>query len=253
MYVGHFAIGLAIRARYPKVPALPIMMGVGFLDLLDGIFILLGFNTVTPNLASGPYLFFDLTFIDWDHSLLAALFWSVIWGLLFIKHRAVAAVAALAAFSHFALFWSVIWGLLFIKHRAVAAVAALAAFSHFIADWPMHNSDLALYPHSIEHYGYGLWGKLGTLAWVLEGAFSAVLAVYAWRISARRGLSLVWPCTVLVVLFLQLSPVASPMQFVATLQEPLTHILHGALVSLGFLIPGLLLTWLLDRAERVSS
>ena len=223
MYVGHFAIGLAIRARYPKVPALPIMMGVGFLDLLDGIFILLGFNTVTPNLASGPYLFFDLTFIDWDHSLLAALFWSMIWGLLFIKHR------------------------------AVAAVAALAAFSHFIADWPMHNSDLALYPHSIEHYGYGLWGKLGTLAWVIEGVFSAVLAVYAWRISARRGVSLVWPCAVLVVLFLQLSPVASPMQFVATLQEPLTHILHGALVSLGFLIPGLLLTWLLDRAERVSS
>lgn len=223
MYVGHFAIGLAIKARYPKVPALPIMMGVGFLDLLDGIFILLGFNTVTPNLASGPYLFFDLTFIDWDHSLLAALFWSVIWGLLFIKHR------------------------------AVAAVAALAAFSHFIADWPMHNSDLALYPYSIEHYGYGLWGKLGTLAWVLEGAFSAVLAVYAWRISARRGVSLVWPCAVLVVLFLQLSPVASPMKFVATLQEPLTHILHGALVSLGFLIPGLLLTWLLDRAERVSS
>lgn len=222
MYVGHFAIGLAIRARYPKVPALPIMMGVGFLDLLDGIFILLGFNTVTPNLASGPYLFFDLTFIDWDHSLLAALFWSVIWGLLFIKHR------------------------------AVAAVAALAAFSHFIADWPMHNSDLALYPYSIEHYGYGLWGKLGTLAWVLEGTFSAVLAVYAWRISARRGVSLVWPCAVLVVLFLQLSPLASPMKFVATLQEPLTHILHGALVSLGFLIPGLLLTWLLDRAERVS-
>lgn len=223
MYVGHFAIGLAVKARYPKVPALPIMMGVGFLDLLDGIFILLGFNTVTPNLASGPYLFFDLTFIDWDHSLLAALFWSVIWGLLFIKHR------------------------------AVAAVAALAAFSHFIADWPMHHSDLALYPHSIEHYGYGLWGKLGTLAWVIEGVFSAVLAVYAWRISARRGVSLVWPCAVLVVLFLQLSPVASPMKFVATLQEPLTHILHGALVSLGFLIPGLLLTWLLDRAERVSS
>jgi hypothetical protein len=223
MYVGHFAIGLAIKARYPRVPALPIMMGVGFLDLLDGIFILLGFNTVTPNLASGPYLFFDLTFIDWDHSLLAALFWSMIWGLLFVKHR------------------------------AVAAVAALAAFSHFIADWPMHNSDLALYPHSIEHYGYGLWGKLGTLAWVIEGVFSAVLAVYAWRISARRGVSLVWPCAVLVVLFLQLSPVASPMKFVATLQEPLTHILHGALVSLGFLIPGLLLTWLLDRAERVSS
>ncbi len=54
MYVGHFAIGLALKARYPKIPAIPIMMGVGFLDLLDGIFIMLGLNTVTPNLNSGP-------------------------------------------------------------------------------------------------------------------------------------------------------------------------------------------------------
>lgn len=221
MYVGHFAIGLAIKARYPRIPALPIMMGVGFLDLLDGIFIILGFNTVTPNLNSGPYLFFDLTFIDWDHSLLAAVFWSVLWGLLFVKHR------------------------------PVAIVAALAAFSHFIADWPMHNSDLALYPRAVEHYGYGLWGKLGTASWILEGAFSAVLAAYAWRLSRQRGVSLTWPCVVLLVLFLQLSPFASPMKFVATLDEPLTHILHGVLVSSGFLIPGLLMSWLLNRSERL--
>ena len=221
MYVGHFAIGLAIKARYPRIPALPIMMGVGFLDLLDGIFIILGFNTVTPNLNSGPYLFFDLTFIDWDHSLLAAVFWSVLWGLLFVKHR------------------------------PVAIVAALAAFSHFIADWPMHNSDLALYPRAVEHYGYGLWGKLGTASWILEGAFSAVLAAYAWRLSRQRGVSLTWPCVVLLVLFLQLSPFASPMKFVATLDEPLTHILPGVLVSSGFLIPGLLMSWLLNRSERL--
>lgn len=221
MYVGHFAIGLAIKARYPRIPALPIMMGVGFLDLLDGIFIILGFNTVTPNLNSGPYLFFDLTFIDWDHSLLAAVFWSVLWGLLFVKHR------------------------------PVAIVAALAAFSHFIADWPMHNSDLALYPRAVEHYGYGLWGKLGTASWILEGAFSAVLAAYAWRLSRQRGVSLTWPCVVLLVLFLQLSPFASPMKFVATLDEPLTHILHGVLVSSSFLIPGLLMSWLLNRSERL--
>jgi hypothetical protein len=186
-----------------------------------GFFIILGFNTVTPNLSSGPYLFFDLTFIDWDHSLLAAVSWSAIWGLLFVKHR------------------------------PVAIVAALAAFSHFIADWPMHNSDLALYPHSVEHYGYGLWGRLGTASWILEGVFSAVLAAYAWRLSARRGMSLLWPCVVLAVLFLQLSPVASPMKLVATFEEPMAHLLHGVLVSLGFLIPGLLMSWLLNRSERL--
>lgn len=30
MYAGHLAIGVALKARYPSVPALPIMIGVGF-------------------------------------------------------------------------------------------------------------------------------------------------------------------------------------------------------------------------------
>jgi hypothetical protein len=128
MYVGHFAIGLAIKARMPEVPTLPIMLGVGFLDILDGLFIIAGFDRVTPNLLAGPYLFFDLTFIDWDHSLLMALLWSLVWGVLFSRTP------------------------------KVALVAALAAFSHFIADWPMHNGDLALYPHSSEHLGYAFLG-----------------------------------------------------------------------------------------------
>lgn len=42
MYVGHFAIGLAIKARHPEIPALPILLGVGFLDILDGLFIIVG-------------------------------------------------------------------------------------------------------------------------------------------------------------------------------------------------------------------
>lgn len=134
MYVGHFAIGLALKARFPQTPSLPLLMGVGFLDLLDGLFIVAGFNTVTPNLLAGPYLFFDLTFIDWDHSLLAALFWSVVWAVLFIRDK------------------------------RVAALAFVAAFSHFVADWPMHNADLALFPYSAQHFGLGAWGKLGTLS-----------------------------------------------------------------------------------------
>lgn len=216
MYVGHFAIGLAIKARYPKVPALPIMMGVGFLDLLDGIFIVLGWDRVTANLASGPYLFFDLTFIDWDHSLLMAVVLSCLWALFFLRDK---------------------W---------VALVAGVAVFSHFLADWPMHNADLALYPFAQTHLGFGLWGKLGTASWVLEGIFAAGLAAYAWRAFARRGQSLLWPCVLLAVLFIQLSPWLSPMKAVAQLNEPAAHLMHGVLVTIGFLVPGLLFSWLLD-------
>ena len=223
MYVGHFAIGLALKAKYPNTPTLPLLMGVGFLDLLDGLFIVAGFNTVTPNLLAGPYLFFDLTFIDWDHSLLAALFWSAIWGLLFIKDK------------------------------RVAALACVAAFSHFVADWPMHNHDLALYPFAATHFGLGAWGKLGTLSWVLEGLFALALVAYASRSAwQQRGANWCWACLVLLALFVNLSPWFSPMKEIAALDEPAAHLVHGIFVTSGFVIPGLLLTWLINRAERMA-
>ncbi|PTL83614.1 hypothetical protein [Vitiosangium sp. GDMCC 1.1324] len=220
MYVGHFAIGLALKARHPRIPALPIMLGVGFLDLLNGIFIALGWDRVTPNLRAEPYVFFDLTFIDWDHSLVAALFWSAVWGAMFLKDK------------------------------RVAAVAFFAAISHFVSDWLMHNNDLALFPHSQTHLGFNLWGKLGTASWVLEGVFAAALAVYAWVQSAKRGVSLLWPCVALAALFLNLSPWLSPMKHVATLSEPAAHLLNGVLVTTGFLLPGALMIWLIQRSEK---
>lgn len=220
MYVGHLAIGLAIKSKFPKIPALPIMLGVGFLDIIDGLFIILGIDHVTPNLKAGPYLFFDLTFIDWDHSLFMAIVLSIIWALFFIKDK---------------------W---------VAFVACLACFSHWLADWPVHNMDLALYPYAVEHMGYGLWGKWGTYSWIFEGLFSCILILYAWFYFRKREISIIWPAMLLVVIFFQLSPWLSPMKLAATLQEPLASLIHGMLVCLGFLIPGLLITWLINREEN---
>jgi len=220
VFAGHSAIGLAIKAARPSLPTWPIMLGVGFIDMVNGTLIMLGADTVRADLSAGPYLFFDLTFIDWDHSLLMAVLLSLLWALLFVKDRGLA------------------W------------VAGLAAFSHFIADWPVHNDDMALFPHAQTHVGLGLWGQWGTGAWVLEGVFVAALVAWAWRRSARRGVSLRWPALVIALVFLTLSPWLSPMKFVATLDEPAVHLAHGALVALGFLIPGLLLSWLIDAAER---
>lgn len=222
MYVGHFAIGLALKAKFPKTPTLPLLLGVGFLDIVDGLFIVLGLNTVTPNLRAGPYLFFDLTFIDWDHSLAAALLWSLVWAALFLKDR------------------------------RVAALAFIACFSHFVADWPMHNNDLALYPYSVAHMGLGAWGKLGTASWVLEGVFSAILIAYACRKASQRGEDWTWPAVLMGVTFLNLSPWLSPMKHAALLDEPAAHLVHGVLVTAGFVLPGLVLTWLVNRATRIG-
>jgi hypothetical protein len=220
MYVGHFAIGLAIKGVKPKVPSLPIILGVGFMDFVDGLLIMLGADHVTPDLRSGPYLFFDLTFVDWDHSVLMAVVLSLFWAALFMREA------------------------------STALVAGLAVLSHLLADLPVHNHDLALFPYSGTHLGMGLWGSLGTWSWILEGLLSAVLVAWAGWLSYRRQVSLLWPALLLCVLFVALSPWFSPMRWAASQPEPLAHLAHGAIVSLGFLLPGLLLTWLVNRAER---
>lgn len=67
MYAGHFAAGLALKARAPEAPTWGILLGVGFLDLLFGPFVLLGLEqvSVTPRVSPG----FSLDYIDWSHSL----------------------------------------------------------------------------------------------------------------------------------------------------------------------------------------
>lgn len=223
MYVGHFAAGLAIKSFAPNVPAAPIILGVGVLDLVDGLLTMAGVNRVEPNLEAGPYLFFDLVFIDWDHSLLMAVVISLLWGLLFLR-----------------------------KGWVVSAVAAGAAFSHWLLDLPMHNADLALFPFSDIELGFGLWGTMLTGAWVLEGVVSVVFVVIAlirFRSRGVRMADLVWPVVILAVLFASLSPWLSPMQHAATLGAPADYLVLGAMVALGFLVPGLVLSRLIERAE----
>lgn len=221
MYAGHFAVGLAIKSRFSHVPTFPIMLGVGMLDILNGIFIITGIDRVTPNLSAGPYLFFDLNWIDWDHSLLMAIIWSLVWGAIFMKNKTVAMIAA-------------------------------AVFSHFIIDVPVHNNDLALYPFSTYHMGFGLWGSLGIYSWLLEGVFCLVLLAYAWRESNRIGISLLWPALFLAILFIQLSPWLSPMRVVAHMSEPYAHFIHGVLVMMGFMVPSLIMIWLINRNNKGS-
>src|SRR5689334_20307829 len=114
MYAGHFAAGLALKARVPRAPTWALLLGTGLSDVAFGIFVPLGIEraTVTPGTSPG----FRLDFIDWSHSVAMTLVWGALYG---------------------ALFWR--------RGRAVAAVAFLAVCSHFVLDLPMHPGDLALW------------------------------------------------------------------------------------------------------------
>ncbi len=222
MYFGHFAVGMALKAKYRDVPLIPIILGAGFLDIINGTLVAVGIEKVTAKLNALPYLYFDLTFIDWDHSLLMAVVWSLLWGAFFLKDK------------------------------GIAMVAALSCFLHFIADIPMHNADLALYPYAQQYLGFGLWGKWGIWSWVFEIGFSAILLAYAYQKHLKFGENIKWQLCFIALLALQMSPWTSPMKQVAMLAEPYASVLHGILVATGFIVPTIILAWLYKRSERLS-
>ncbi len=178
MYAGHYAAGLAIKATRPQAPTWAILLGVGFLDVLFGIFVMLGIErvTLTPGVSPG----FLLDFIDWSHSLAMSLVWA-------------------ALFSSF--FWR--------RGVAVAVAIAFAVFSHFLLDWPMHPADLALWPHAGAHIGMGLWQQLPVGWWWLELGFIAAGCSYYVAQARRHGTfggRAIWACAVVVLLHIINSP-----------------------------------------------
>lgn len=151
MYAGHFAAGLTLKAAEPEAPTWGILLGVGVLDILFGPFVLAGLErvSVTPGIAPG----FSLDHIDWSHSLAMSLVWSGLFALFFLG-----------------------------KGRRIAGVMALAVFSHFLLDLPMHPSDLALWPGSDVHLGFGLWRVLPGGWWFVElGLVALGGGYYAWK------------------------------------------------------------------------
>jgi len=151
MYVGHFAAALALKTVEPKAPMWGLLLGVGFLDILFGPFVLLGVErvSITPDVSPG----FSLNYIDWSHSLLMSVVWSVLFALPFLR-----------------------------MGRSISLVMGIAVFSHFIFDVPMHPPDLALWPDSAAHIGLGIWSSLPIGWWFVELAVvTAGWGYYAWK------------------------------------------------------------------------
>jgi len=178
MYAGHFAAGMAIKATTPRAPTWAILFGVGLLDALFGVFVMVGVErvTMTPGVSPG----FSLDFIDWSHSLAMSLVWAALWSIPF---------------------WN--------RGRAVAIAVGFAVFSHFLLDVPMHPADLALWPHSQVHVGFGLWRLLPVGWWWLELAFIALACAYYLKrasVDKTYGGHSLWVCVVIGLLHVVNSP-----------------------------------------------
>jgi hypothetical protein len=137
MFVGHYGVSFAAKKPAPRLSLGALFLAVQLLDILFAIFVLLGVEKlrIVPGFtAFNPY---DLYWMPYSHSLLAALIWS-----------ALTTLVALAALRH----------LRSRDKRIAAGLLGAAVFSHFLLDLPMHTPDLPLgLDAASPKIGLGLW------------------------------------------------------------------------------------------------
>jgi hypothetical protein len=156
MFLGHYGVAFALKRAEPKLSLGTLFVAAQLLDLLWGIFVLLGWEharIVPGNTAVTPLEFWDYPI---SHSLIGALAWSI--------------VAAACYYS-----WPTRDTT---RHWQAAALVGLAVFLHYPLDVLVHLPDLPITGNDSAKLGLGLWNHpVATMVAELL-VFGLGLAVY---------------------------------------------------------------------------
>lgn len=158
MFLGHFAVGLALKKTEPRVP-LGVWFAAGqFLDILWPVFLLTGIEKVSVEPGITVVTPLNLQVLDWSHSLAMVCVWSLLFGLV--------------------VYWRV-------RSRNAFVFTALAVASHWLLDYATHRPDMPLWPHS-EKFGLGIWNSLPATLVLELGMFCVAVYIYARSIGRVR-------------------------------------------------------------------
>jgi hypothetical protein len=136
MFVGHYSVAFAAKSDRNKIPLWVLFIAVQLLDFLWAPFVLLGIEKarIVPGITATSPL--DLYYMPYTHSLIGALFWSGVAG---VVYKLVARQR---------------------RSAAAAIVVGLAVFSHWVLDLIVHRPDLPIYDDTMK-VGFGLWNYKG--------------------------------------------------------------------------------------------
>jgi hypothetical protein len=158
MFIGHFAAGFAGKKMAPRASLGTFLAAGLFLDIVWPPFLLSGIETVKIVPGLTPFSPFDFVSYPWSHSLLAAVFWSIVFGGVYHLLR---------------------------RDASTAKILSAVVFSHWVLDWVTHRADLQLAPGVAFKTGLGLWGSVpATVA--VEGML--FLGAVWWYASATEAL-----------------------------------------------------------------
>lgn len=151
MFIGHFGVGLGAKKAAPKISLGLFFLAAQFLDLLWPTFLLLGWENVKIEPGITQMAPLNFTHYPLSHSLLMAIFWGVVFGLVYFLIK---------------------------RNFKNALILGFVVVSHWVLDLFVHIPDLPLFPGGDIFVGFGLWNH-PIAAIVLEGlVFIAGLILY---------------------------------------------------------------------------
>jgi len=167
MFVGHYAVCLAIKSYERKTSLGMLFISVQLLDLLFFSLALTGIESFSlhEHYLAASHLKFNQ--FHWSHSLVASLVWSVTAYCIFMYLIPIRGSKA---------------------HR-VAFLMALAVFSHWVFDFISHTPDLPLVGNNSKKLGLGLWNS-AMLTWLLESIMLIVALMFyikSTRVRRKKG------------------------------------------------------------------
>jgi hypothetical protein len=180
MFVGHYAVSLALKKSEKRASLGILFLAVQFVDILFFPLVLLGIErlNIVQNFTQSTH--FELEYMPYTHSLLASVL--------------------LAGASYVLFRWVIV------KNNSVALVVAFAVFSHWLLDLIVHTPDLPLWNDASLKLGFGLWNS-AVATFALEGALLVLgLWLYLRSTSATTAVGR-YGMSVFVVLLLSVNVV----------------------------------------------
>jgi multisubunit Na+/H+ antiporter MnhC subunit len=175
MFIGHFGVGFGAKKTAPQISLGTLFIAAQFLDLLWPTLLLLNIERVEIHPELGGNRVLTFTYYPYSHSLVFALFWSLLFGGIYYLLK---------------------------RDRKVALILGLCVLSHWVLDLVVHFPDLPLYPGNSPLLGFGLWNSLigTTIAEII--VFVAGLYLYLKNTVAknRTGKVILWILIGLLIL-----------------------------------------------------
>ena len=185
MFIGHFGVGLATKKISPKPSLGTLFIAAQFIDLIWPFLILFGIEKVKIDPGNTAFTPLDFIYYPFSHSLIAAIFWALLFGLIYYLIR---------------------------KNKKAAIVLALLVISHWILDLITHRPDLPLYPGSNIFLGLGLWNSIvGTV--IVEGLiFLGGIYLYLKTTKAKNkvGTYALWGLFIFLIIIYVMNLTGSP-------------------------------------------